>query len=560
MNFNTPSFALFMLCVGVFYVVAQCLKLPRFQKVVLLAASYYFYGSWDPQFLTLILISTAIDFCCGLGIDDQQPTRNQHVGLFVALTVFSGLLTAPINWSSIVTGYLPLSAFDGGWGVEPGTTGVSAGSLISGSWRNCAACLSAAAAILSTTAFGFTLTGATRRRFFLWFSLVSNLALLGFFKYCDFFVESFGTLTGCDTSGSVLGIIVPVGISFYTFQTLSYTIDIYRGEMKPTRNLLDFALFVSFFPQLVAGPIERASVLLPQLAERRKLDWQGIQVGSWLVGWGLFKKIFIADNLARFVNEAYAPGVNPEGPLVLFATYAFAFQIYCDFSGYTDIARGISRMMGVELMVNFNIPYAATNPQSFWRRWHISLSTWLRDYLYVSLGGNRGTGAFIYRNLMLTMFLGGLWHGARSNFVWWGLYQGALLCGHRLLEPTLQRISPRGGFGKSATRFFCWASFMHLMCYGWLLFRVDSSEQLVQMTTALSHGWESWTQHAGLLARILWFAWPLMIVQFFQYRSRNLLVVLTWPWAIRWACYVGMFYLTVIFGAFDVVEFIYFQF
>ena len=237
---------------------------------------------------------------------------------------------------------------------------------------------------------------------------------------------------GIQLSNFTLDVILPAGISFYTFQTLSYTIDVYRRQLQPVRSFSEFALFVALFPQLVAGPIERAGRILPQIGSVRVVSWERLKTGGWLVLWGLYKKVVIADNLAVVVDAVYRPGSNPTSAEIIVATYAFAWQIYCDFSGYTDIARGTARILGFDLILNFKIPYAAVNPAEFWRRWHISLSTWLRDYLYISLGGNRHGRWLTYRNLFLTMVLGGLWHGAAWPFVLWGAYHGLLLMGHRL--------------------------------------------------------------------------------------------------------------------------------
>jgi D-alanyl-lipoteichoic acid acyltransferase DltB (MBOAT superfamily) len=339
---------------------------------------------------------------------------------------------------------------------------------------------------------------------------------------------------------------------------MSYSIDVYRGHLKPTHRFTDYLLFVSFFPHLVAGPIQEANWLLPQLQRPRAFDWTKFQTGAFLIGWGLFKKIFVADNLARFVGPAFALGAHPSGPEVLFSTYIFAFQIYADFSAYSDIARGTSRLLGIELTVNFNLPYFARNPREFWRRWHISLSTWLRDYLYVGLGGNRN--GRVYRNLLLTMVLGGMWHGARMNFVLWGVYQGALLCVHRWTEPLLDRLTPGGRYARAVVTLASWFVFFHLVCYGWLLFRAETGEQILALTTALFTGWSGALTHAGLVAHLLWFTWPLLLMQYFQARSQNLLVALTWPWPVRAGVYVVLFYLVVIFGAIDGGQFIYFQF
>jgi D-alanyl-lipoteichoic acid acyltransferase DltB (MBOAT superfamily) len=327
-----------------------------------------------------------------------------------------------------------------------------------------------------------------RRKRWVVVSIVSNLGILGAFKYAGFFAASLGRLgeaLGLDVSPPVLSIVLPVGISFYTFQTLSYTIDVYRGLLKPTRNLLDFALFVSFFPQLVAGPIERATRLLPQIEGARRTTSQQLASGAWLILWGTFKKVVVADNLGALVNAVYAPGAEPTGLEVLFATYAFAFQIYGDFSGYTDVARGVARLLGVELMLNFDLPYLATSPADFWRRWHISLSSWLRDYLYIPLGGNRKGRARTYVNLMLTMLLGGLWHGAAWTFVVWGAYQGLLLALHRALAPWLARVAPTTAAGRAAWWLVRVVVTFHLVCLGWLVFRAASLDDVLRLLGTL---------------------------------------------------------------------------
>ena len=561
MNFNSASFALFIALVGVIYYCLQFGHRGRvWQNLMLLGASYYFYGSWDHRFLFLILISTSLDYVCGLGIEHLRPSKRVVLALAVTLGCSALVLCAPIDWPAVRGALLPTDAFAGGWAQPVPFTGVF---KPDGSWLHA---VGAAAAVLlvGTVLFvGFQLPRGVQRRYFLVTSMAGNLTLLGFFKYYDFFVDSaadFLSSLGLGGYDWRIGIVVPVGISFYTFQTMSYTIDIYRGQLRPTRNILDFALFVSFFPQLVAGPIERASVLLPQFQRRRTLDWSMVQAGAYLVGWGLFKKIFIADNLADLVRPIYEGGGDLNGPAVVLATYAFAFQIYCDFSGYSDIARGISRFMGVDLMVNFNVPYVASNPRDFWRRWHISLSTWLRDYLYIPLGGNYGGAGRTYVNLMLTMILGGLWHGARANFLWWGIYQGALLCGFRMLGPLVAAMAPRREVWRRLFVVLCWFTFFHMMCYGWLLFRAQGNEQIGLLTGALFTGWGDLGSSLGVAARIVWFIWLLVAVQVAQVRSGNLLVPMTWWWPVRLTFYVAIFYLTVIFGAFDVVEFIYFQF
>ncbi|MCC6142692.1 MAG: MBOAT family protein, partial [Candidatus Hydrogenedentes bacterium] len=244
-----------------------------------------------------------------------------------------------------------------------------------------------------------------RRKWFLTISMVTDLGILGFFKYFNFFTESAVELldkVGFHADPITLQIILPVGISFYTFQSMSYTLDVYRGELTPAKTLANYALFVSFYPQLVAGPIERAKHLLPQMENPRTITYADMREGAWLILFGFFKKVVVADNFAVIANEIFNHPGHYHGFAVLLGVYAFAWQIYGDFSGYSNIARGTARLMGVDIMVNFRMPYFASNPQEFWRRWHISLSTWLRDYLYIPLGGNRGGEGKTYRNLMTT--------------------------------------------------------------------------------------------------------------------------------------------------------------
>jgi alginate O-acetyltransferase complex protein AlgI len=332
-----------------------------------------------------------------------------------------------------------------------------------------------------------------RRRLFLIFSLVSNLSMLGVFKYFDFFVtsaESLASSLGVENVELLhLNLILPVGISFYTFQTMSYNIDVYRGKMRATDDYVTFALFVAFFPQLVAGPIERASSLLPALQARRFVTAERVKTGLYLILLGLFKKIAIANGMAVAVNSIYNSSGGVSSLDIALATFCFAVQIYGDFSGYSDIARGSAKLFGIDLVLNFAQPYFSTNPSEFWRRWHISLSEWLRDYLYIPLGGSRDGERRTYRNLALTMLLGGLWHGAAWNFVLWGGYQGLLLVTHRALV--------RSGAAVSAVGAKLWkplviTGFFALTCYGWLLFRANSFEQIATFTTTLLFGFD-WT-------------------------------------------------------------------
>ncbi len=296
-----------------------------------------------------------------------------------------------------------------------------------------------------------------RRKALLWMSLAGNLGMLGFFKYFGFFVDSFEAMTASfglpPLDALHLNVVLPVGISFYTFQTLSYTIDVYRGRLSPTRNFADFALYVSFFPQLVAGPIERATHLLPQIAAGRRPGREDFREGIALVGIGMFKKVMLGDTCGRIVDAIFAaPGHYTSSELAA-ALLLFSIQIYSDFSGYSSIARGTARFFGVDLMENFNQPYLSASITEFWRRWHISLSSWLRDYLYVPLGGNRKGPVRTYVNLFATMLLGGLWHGANWTFVVWGGLHGLYLAVHKAMlgeRKPAERFAPRGAASVAA--------------------------------------------------------------------------------------------------------------
>ena len=311
-----------------------------------------------------------------------------------------------------------------------------------------------------------TMHDERRRRLVMWLSIAFNLTLLGFFKYFNFFVDNLQALfaaIGWHVDYVTLRVLLPIGISFYTFVTMSYVIDVYRRDIEPTRNFVDFAVFVAYFPHLVAGPILRATALLPQIAHPRQISAAQMREGAWLIAWGFFQKIFVADNLAPLASHVFAPDAHATGINVLLGSYAFAFQIYGDFAGYSNIARGTSKLMGIELMENFRFPYLVRTPQEFWRHWHISLSTWLRDYLYIPLGGSRHGAWRTRANLLITMLLGGLWHGAAWTFVLWGLYNGALLVAERLTgvarlaDDRLQAV-------RRAVTFV-------LVVLGWVLFR-----------------------------------------------------------------------------------------
>lgn len=403
------------------------------------------------------------------------------------------------------------------------------------------------------------------RKYLLAISLLINLGILGFFKYFNFFVDSFVDfigLFGLQVDNVTLSIILPVGISFYTFQTLSYTFDVYRGKLDAVDSLLDFAAFVAFFPQLVAGPIERASNLLPQMQSSRLIRVQDIHAGLYLIIWGLFQKIVIADNAAVVANTVFNDHLQYAGIDILVGIVAFAFQIYGDFSGYSDIARGISKLLGFELMINFRLPYFAMNPSDFWNRWHISLSTWLRDYLYISLGGNRKGEAKTYRNLMITMILGGLWHGAAWNFVLWGAYHGAILAIYRRFEQRPMHQDPWSGqYSYLIVGFKMLLMFM-LTLIGWLIFRVESLEQLLQMITS-AFNFTTFILSASvyeLFQPLTWHITILMMFNLWQYRSRNLLAVTHSHWLIQSLILCFLILWMLVFSVRESLEFIYFQF
>jgi alginate O-acetyltransferase complex protein AlgI len=325
-------------------------------------------------------------------------------------------------------------------------------------------------------------------------SLVGNLGLLGFFKYADFAILQFNILGdqfNLNSDIPFLNLVLPIGISFYTFQTISYTVDIYRGKLEPSKSLKEFALFVAFFPQLVAGPIVRATEFLPQLREKiQEFETSGklrqiilhnsnLKLGITLMIIGFFKKMFFADNIAPLVNEIFSNPYGLESFTVILGAIAFGFQIYGDFSGYTDIAIGAALILGFKLPMNFNKPYFATSPSDFWRRWHISLSSWLRDYLYIPLGGNKKSHTRTYANLITVMFLGGLWHGASWNFVIWGLLHGIYLAIHKTIDNKFPSLKEnkflKSKFGKivsiGITQYFIFLA--------WIPFRVQDIDTMI---------------------------------------------------------------------------------
>jgi D-alanyl-lipoteichoic acid acyltransferase DltB (MBOAT superfamily) len=395
--FNSLTFVVFYVVVFALYWLVRA-RTP--QNVLLLAASWMFYGAWSWKFLLLLIASSVLDYVVGLLIEGAPSQR--------------------------------------------------------------------------------------RKRSLLIFSVGANLLFLATFKYLGFFVTEFATLLeqlGFAASRPVLEIVLPVGISFYTFQTIGYVVDVYRGKVPATRNFIDYALYVAFFPQLVAGPIERAGHLIPQFQKPRVFRAAAFEAGLQLAFWGLFKKIVIADNLAPYVDAVYADPSQFSGAVLCTATVFFAFQIYCDFSGYTDTARGVARMLGFELMRNFDFPYVSKTPVEFWQRWHISLSKWFQDYLYYPLAiryMRQGGWGSKYKAHIVAMALIGIWHGANWTFLVFGLYWGVVIAAYLAIQERISNAQPgsfvdRLAVARSPVLNFASVGFMFvIVCVGWVYFRADS--------------------------------------------------------------------------------------
>jgi alginate O-acetyltransferase complex protein AlgI len=469
---------------------------------------------------------------------------NSWTFLFFAIAVFALYYVLPFRWQNrmlLVASYVFYGAWD---------------------WRFLGLLL------ISTVVDYYVSTAMVRqerqhvRRLILMISIAMNLGFLGFFKYFGFFVDSFNVLlhaAGLSAIAGRLDIVLPVGISFYTFQSLSYTIDVYRRQAQPARSLEDFALFVAYFPQLMAGPISRAADLLPQLTHPRTPRRSQMLEGAWLILYGLFLKVVVADNLAPHVARVFDPSYDPTGLECLLATYAFAFQIYADFSGYSNMARGLSKLMGIELVVNFRLPYLATSPSDFWRRWHISLSTWLRDYLYITFGGNRGSPWHTYRNLMLTMILGGLWHGAAWNFVVWGFYQGLILVLQRLWVEYVRPPAP--GRGESpVTHALKVAGMFQLTCIGWLIFRATSFGQIVEFLAKIATDLRVTAPAAQLLFAVLLFPALVWAVESYVRNADDPRIRPFWTRGAGPAVVTGLLAALVYLAAPAGQDFIYFQF
>lgn len=403
-----------------------------------------------------------------------------------------------------------------------------------------------------------------QRKAWLLVSLISNLGVLGFFKYFNFFSQSFQSASaalGLQANPVIVHVILPVGISFFTFQALSYTIDVYRGKMHPVRDAIAYFGFICFFPHMVAGPIQRATHLLVQFERERIWDESMAADGIRQMLWGVFKKMVIADSLAKLVNASYGDVGAANGWQLLIATYAFAFQIYCDFSGYTDIAIGSARLFGFDMTRNFAYPYFSRSIPEFWRRWHISLSTWFREYLYIPLGGNRVPAWRRHINVMIVFLASGLWHGANWTFVMWGLVHGILF-----ILPIWGRDNatdaPVGGVRRfpAARDILAMLVTFNLVCLAWIFFRSDSISQSVQVIEKIARSVAS--GHLKKPSGLILFA-PVIVllaVEWAQRARRHALEISHWPRPARWVAYYVVVALILTRAELDYTPFIYFQF
>ncbi len=467
MLFNSLEYFVFLAVVlALYYSLAR-----RWQNFMLLAVSYFFYGYWDYRFLSLMLISTVVDF--------------------FAAKIVDGAATP------------------------------------------------------------------AKRKLFLAVSMIVNLGFLGYFKYYNFFIDSAERVlsaAGIPFAAPVLYVILPAGISFYTFESMSYVIDVYRGKVKATNNFFDFALFIAYFPKLVAGPIMRIDDLLPQIESKRIVTNAHILSGVTLILIGLFRKVVIADAIGGSVDAIMSSPNTHTTPELLMGVYLFALQIYCDFSGYSDIARGTSRLLGMELMLNFDHPYFASNISEFWRRWHISLSTWFRDYLYIPLGGNRVAPWRSYANQMLVFLVSGLWHGAAWTFVAWGGLHGLYMLIHRFARGGKRLEDQSWGWRKVVGVVITF----HCVVIAWVFFRAHGFGQVIDFFAGVAalRGME--TLPAVLPAILIPYA-LMLAVDLPQYIVKDHAALLRWPTYVRNLAVAAMLFL-VLLGLGTRAPFIYFQF
>lgn len=483
MLFNSLAFAVFLPIVFILYWAVP----HKYRYLVLLVASYYFYMSWNPKYVLLILLTTAVSYLCAILVDGTEEKKKKK-------------------------GYM------------------------------------AAAALVS-------------------------LGVLFFFKYFNFLSASVTDLLqriSIPLQPATIKVMLPVGISFYTFQSLSYVIDVYKGEVKPQKNFAKYALFISFFPQLVAGPIERTKNLMPQLFEERAFSHDKAVYGLRLMLWGFFKKLIIADAVAKYVDTVYNDVHSYFGLTFIVATVLFTFQIYCDFSGYSDIAIGTAKLLNIDLMTNFKSPYLSTSIKEFWSRWHISLSTWFRDYVYIPLGGNRCSKARRSVNLLVTFLASGLWHGANWTFVLWGGLHGV----YQIVENFVtERIGKKETKLSGLRTFFKGLLTFALVSFAWIFFRANSVSDAFYVVTHLHRGvihfynavirmfidmQFSYFSFAKLVLSLT----ALMLYDYFSLKKDLIVEFGRLKWPFRWIFYIGLTSLIILLKLHNgtTQEFIYFQF
>jgi alginate O-acetyltransferase complex protein AlgI len=476
MLFNSIEFAVFLPLVFILYwlVFAKYLKV---QNLLILIVSYIFYGWWDWRFLSLILLSSIVDYAIGLLLEDFH--------------------------------------------------------------------------------------GTIRRKVLLGISIIVNIGILGIFKYFNFFADSFASMLGVlgfSVNPYSIKVILPVGISFYTFQTLSYSIDVFRRKLKASRNIVNFFAYVSFFPQLVAGPIERATNLLPQFERERLFNYPLMVSGLRLILWGLFKKMVIADNLAIYVNDIFDNYAEYSGSVLALGTVYFAFQIYCDFSGYSDIAIGTARLLGFNLMINFKTPYFSRDIAEFWRRWHISLSTWFRDYLYIPLGGSRGTTQKVIRNIFIIFIVSGFWHGANWTFIIWGALNALYFIPLFILGKNRNHLgeTAEGQLFPDLHEFFKIIMTFGIVCFAWIFFRAEN----------LYHAWNyilgifspDFFSIPGIARGGLVLVFLFVVLDWFNRLEHTQMLLPKVPRIVRWSGYTAIVMLIYFKGNTGAQDFIYFQF
>ena len=468
MIFSSLEFMVFLPVVFGLYWMLQ--RQVRWQNLLVVVASYVFYGWWDWRFLLLIAFTSACSYFSGLIIND-------------------------------------------------------------GRWRKTA----------------------------LWGNIIINLAILGLFKYYDFFAIEFARLFGLSADSVTLNLILPVGISFYTFQALSYSIDIYRSKMEPTRDVVAFFAYVSFFPQLVAGPIERATNLLPQFQRQRQFDYSMAVDGVRQMLWGFFKKVVVADNCAVFVDKIWADVGSQSSVNLAMAAVLFAIQIYCDFSGYSDIAIGTAKLFGIRLMRNFKVPYFSRDIAEFWRRWHISLTTWFRDYVYIPLGGSRVSKAKVVRNTFIIFLVSGFWHGANWTFLAWGAFHAMLFLPLILLGKNRKYTNTiaEGHWLPNLKELGQMVLTFVLAVLGWILFRSQSIGEALDFYAGLVRG--GWSGFNPPMRAIAFVAMMLVVEWLQRGREHGLDMSGVRYRAMRYACYLTVLAVIFVYGVFN-ETFIYFQF